>query len=219
MNDIYADKCPCEQELCAFAADPIKEKWADLAQHVLVCDRCCNALADILGDSGETAATPEDDAFIRAFTAEHCRKRGVDAARIGDFVAKYRMAFVRTDGPYALAAAPMGANVPARSVTATHGPDEVVRFVYVSEDSADFWRAELVIPPAVTPETMVGVSVADADRAPVPVGVLRIAGCALPISDGGASLPFSLFLDGLSDTDISFSRAGGSPVPGRLLFF
>lgn len=223
MNEFFGNMtCPGDGELLAFASDPLKEECAGLATHIQGCDKCRDRFAAILArDDGEVAPTPEDDAFIKAFTASHCRRSAADAKRIAEFATRMRMSFVQANGSYALAAAPAGSGAAAPSAGA-QGPDEEVRFVYAAEktDAASgFWRAELAIPPFAKPETMVAVSVSDAEQNPVSAGVLRIAGCSLPITGGAASLPFSLFLDGIADTDVSFSFAGASPVAGRLLFF
>lgn len=225
MNDTLKDMmCPGEGELRAFAVDPLQEKWADLAAHIEACDRCRDAFAAVLAENdGEVKPTPEDGAFIKAFTAKHCRRSAEEAKRLVEFAIKKRMSFVKASGSYALAAAPAVGNGAADDAFDDQcGPNEEVHFVYAAEnvdEVSGFWRAELTVPRAVRPETMVAVSVSDAERNPVADGVLRIAGCSLPIAAGAATLPFSLFLDGIEDTNVSFSRAGASPVAGRLLFF
>lgn len=223
MNDILEKTvCPGERELRDFAADPLDERWVDVASHVFVCNRCQDALAATLSEDGGAEPTPEDDAFIREFTARHCRRIGADIGRIEEYAERMRMLFVQANGAYALAAAPAACGAEARATETAHSPGEEVRFVYAAEATAGpsgFWRAELVVPPSASPETMICVSVSGAESRPVSGGILRIAGCALPISNGSASLPFSLFLDGLTDTDVSLARSGASPVSGRLLFF
>ena len=219
MNDILNDTtCPDERELAEFVADPLKEEWADLAAHVETCDRCRDSLAAIIARDEPVVTTPEEDAFIAEFTAKNCRRRESDAERIQAFIDARRMAFVTEPVQYSLAAAPAGG---AAAVASPRAPDEEIRFVYAAAgaDSAESWRAELLIPSGATPETMLGVTVTGGDRHLVSDGVLRLAGCSLPLSQGAASLPFSLFLEGLRDTDVSLVRAGHAPVAGRLLFF
>ncbi len=218
MNDILNDTaCPDERELAEFAADPLKEEWADIAAHVETCDKCRDSLAAIIVRDEPIVTTPEEDAFIAEFTAKNCHRRESDAERIQAFIDARRMAFVTEPVQYSLAAAPAG----GAAAVAPRAPDEEVRFVYAAAgaDSAESWRAELLIPSGATPETMLDVTVTGGDRRPVSDGVLRLAGCSLPLSQGTASMPFSLFLEGLRDTDVSLARAGHAPVEGRLLFF
>jgi len=218
MNDISSiTACPHEDELSAFAADPLKEEWADLAVHVLACDRCRDALASVIERDEPVVTTPDEDAFIADFTAEHCRDASGDAERIRKFVSARRMAFLAEPVRYSLAAAPAS----AAGAAAPRAPSEEVRFVFAADgaSAAEAWRAELVIPADAAPETMLGVTVTGGGSIPVADGTLRLAGCSLPLEGGSAQLPFSLFLDGICDTDVSLSRAGGRPVAGRLLFF
>ena len=218
MNDTTA-RCPDRTELKAFAEDPLKVDRAALAQHVWGCDRCRDALLEVLLGEAPAETTPAEDAFIAKFTAEHCRPAQTAAERLQAFVAARRLAFVSAPVEYALAAAPAGAAaVESDAVT----PDEEVRFVFAADEKAGcagFWRAELTIPPQARPETMVGICVTGADRRPVGGGTLKMAGCALPLEEGRTEMPFSLFLDGIRDTDVSLARPGADPVAGRLLFF
>ena len=174
MNDDFGKAaCPRESEIKAFAADPLKEEWADLATHIVGCDRCRDALAAVLAVGEDAATTSEEDAFIADFLSKNCRRLSA-AERVQAFIDSRRMSFVSAHERYLLAAAP-----------ATGG----------------------------------AVRVTGRGDVPVEQGMLRLAGCLLPLSDGAADLPFSLFLDGLRDTDVSLARAGGKPVAGRLLFF
>ena len=208
-------------ELKAFAEDPLKVDRAALAQHVWGCDRCRDALLEVLLGEEPAETTSAEDAFIAKFTAEHCRPAQTAAERLQEFVTARRLSFVSAPVEYALAAAPEGAAAP-EAESCAGSPGEEVRFVFAAEDKAGrdgFWRAELTIPPQARPETMVGICVTGADRMPVGGGTLKMAGCALPLEGGRAEMPFSLFLDGIRDTDVSLSRPGADPVAGRLLFF
>ena len=100
-------------------------------------------------------------------------------------------------------------------------PDEEVRFAFASDgegDAADAWRAELRIPPKATSETMLTIKVRDSSDRPAE-GVFSLAGCALPITDGMADIPFGLFLAGIQNTEVGLCRPDGHTVGGRLLFF
>ncbi len=217
MNDDFGKAaCPHESEIKAFAADPLKEEWADLATHIVGCDRCRDALAAVLAVGEDAATTSEEDAFIADFLSKNCRRLSA-AERVQAFIDSRRMSFVSAHERYLLAAAPATGGASAESVP--RSPDEEVHFVFAGGGEMDYWRAELAIPPVAGPETMLNVRVTGRGDVPVGQGMLRLAGCLLPLSDGAADLPFSLFLDGLRDTDVSFARVGGKPVAGRLLFF
>ena len=222
MPDIMdrTEKCPGDEALKAFAADPLREDCAAIAQHIFMCDRCCDALRGIvLGDSPVEMTSSEKD-FIERFTAERCRPVQTIAERAKAFAERRRLAFVRRPVEYALAAA--SADSVSKEGRELGEPCEEVRFVYASVDtvdSASFWRAELVIPSNAEPETMLKVRVTEAGRHVVSNGTLRLSGCTLPLEAGCATLPFALFLDGIRDTDVSLSRPGAEPIAGRLLFF
>ncbi len=218
MNEIISNvTCPRESELAAFAADPIREDWADLASHIVACDRCCDVLSNVIGDKTEIQTTPEEDSFMEEFAAKHCRRLSSEE-RIQAFVAARRMSFVHAEDRYFLAAAPVVGTC-AEEKKAPCSPEEEVRFVYAGGGDVDYWRAELLIPPVAGPDTMLDVRVTGRGGASIDDGTLRLSGCALPLSEGSASLPFSLFLDGLSDTYVSLARVGRKPIEGRLLFF
>ena len=161
--------------------------------------------------------TADEAAFIDRFVAEHCRPHAVVMAeRLRKFVAKRQMAlFAADDEPaFALAAGP-AAKVPA----AVKAPDETVTFVFASEGEEDVpeaWRAELVVPPGATTETMLTLKVRGRN---VEDGVFTLSGMALPLVDGAAEIPFGMFLAGIKDTDVSLRRPGGDTVKGKLLFF
>ena len=69
-----------------------------------------------------------------------------------------------------------------------------------------------------TADTMLTIVVRDAANNPEE-GVFSISGCALPITDGTAEMPFGLFLAGIQNTEVGLCRPGGQRVAGRLLFF
>jgi ASC-1-like (ASCH) protein len=218
MNEIISNvTCPRESELAAFAADPIREDWADLAAHIVACDRCCDVFSAMLEDKAEAKTTPEEDSFMEEFAAKHCRSLSSDE-RLQAFVAARKMSFVYAEDSYFLAAAPAGGTRVDEKKTPC-SPEEEVRFVFAGGGDADYWRAELLIPPVAGPDTMLDVRVTGRGGISIGDGTLRLSGCALPLSEGSATLPFSLFLDGLSDTYVSLARAGRKPVEGRLLFF
>ena len=217
MNDDFGKAaCPRESEIKAFAADPLKEEWADLATHIVGCDHCRDVLAAVLDVGGEVSTTSEEDAFMADFISRNCR-RLTASERVQAFIDSRRMSFISTHERYLLAAASAAGEASAESVPCS--PDEEVHFVFAGGGEEDYWRAELAIPPVAGPETMLNVRVTGRGDVPVGQGMLRLAGCLLPLSEGAADLPFSLFLDGLRDTDVSLARAGGKPVAGRLLFF
>lgn len=217
MNDDFdRTACPRVSEIKAFAAAPLKEEWADLAAHIVGCDCCRDALAATLAVEGDESTTSEEDAFIADFISRNCRHL-TSTERVQAFIDSRKLSFVTVRERYLLAAASAAGG--RSEETAPCSPDEEVHFVYAGGDEADYWRAELEIPPVAGPETMLNVRVTGRGDVPAGQGTLRLAGCLLPLSDGAAALPFSLFLDGLRDTDVSFARVGGKPVAGRLLFF
>lgn len=165
--------------------------------------------------------TADEQAFIDRFVTDYCRPhRVVMAERLAAFVAARQMAFVSgMSESFALAAGPRRT---AESASPSPvAPDEEVRFAFASEgerEAAEAWRAELTVPPKATSETMLTIKVCDSANRPAD-GVFSISGCALPITDGKAEMPFGLFLAGIQNTEVGLCRPQGQPVGGRLLFF
>ena len=165
--------------------------------------------------------TAGERAFIDRFVTDYCRPhRVVMAERLAAFVAERQMAFVSGEtADFALAAGPRRSS--EKNDINPIAPDEEVRFAFASEgerDAADAWRAELRVPPKATSETMLTIKVCDSFDRPAE-GVFSLAGCALPITEGKAEMPFGLFLAGIQNTEVGLCRPDGHPVGGRLLFF
>lgn len=165
--------------------------------------------------------TADEQAFIDRFVTDYCRPhRVVMAERLAAFVAERQMAFVSGEtADFALAAGPRRPT--PKNVSDPVAPDEEVRFAFASEgerEASDAWRAELRVPPKATSETMLTIKVCDSFDRPAE-GVFSLAGCALPISEGKAEMPFGLFLAGIQNTEVGLCRPDGHPVGGRLLFF
>lgn len=159
----------------------------------------------------------DEAAFIDRFVAEHCRPHAVVMAeRLQSFVAARQMALLDAADAagFALAAGPSSSEP-----ISVKAPDEPVTFVFASEGDADAptaWRAELAVPPGATSDTPVPLKVAG--RA-LEGGVFTLSGCALPLADGAAEIPFGLFLAGIKNTDVALRRVDGESISGKLLFF
>lgn len=167
-------------------------------------------------EEGKVEMTAGEAAFIDRFVAEHCRPHAVVMAeRLRKFAAERQMAmFAVDDAPgFALAAGPA-----AKAAAPVKSPDEQVTFVFASDgdaDAPDAWRAELVVPPRATVDTILALKVSGRNVA----GTFRLSGATLPLDGGSAEIPFGAFLAGIKDTDVWLCRPGGAAVNGRLLFF
>lgn len=158
--------------------------------------------------------TADEKAFIAAFTANYCRPHAaVVAERLAAFVDAWRRRLLAQDETDFLLAA--GPTAPSATASAdVRAPDETVTFTFASDDATMPWQAVLTVPPGATAETMLTIAVT-----PLDTGILRLAGCRLPIVDGAAEMPFGLFLAGIKDVDVTFARADGTSTAGRLQFF
>ena len=76
-----------------------------------------------------------------------------------------------------------------------------------------------MVPPNSKVGTLLSIFVYGKDGIPAEEGVLRLAGCAIPVSGGRGEIPFELFVGGVRDSEVSFARKGDAPVPGTLCFF
>ncbi len=164
--------------------------------------------------------TPDEEAFIARFTADYCRPHeAVLAERLAAYVAARSLSFVSGSAAGFALAAGESAPLPSADVRA---PDEEVCFSFASDLAVDdlaAWKAALVVPPKAGPETLLELTVSDGAGARVADGGFTLAGIALPLSEGRATIPFGIFLAGIKNTAVSFRRADGVAVPGTLAFF
>lgn len=170
-------------------------------------------MANVL-EHAASGMTADEKAFIAAFTANYCRPHAaVVAERLAAFVDAWRRRLLAQDETDFLLAA--GPAAPSATASAdVRAPDETVTFTFASDDATMPWQAVLTVPPGATAETMLAIAVT-----PFDTGILRLAGCRLPIVDGAAEMPFGLFLAGIKDVDVTFTRADGTSTAGRLQFF
>ena len=163
-------------------------------------------------DGEKIPMTAAETAFIEKFTRNYCRPHAeVMRERLAAFVAQRRRRIFEDSGRggYALAAGP--AEVLPSSVKA---PEEEVNFVFASEeDIAGAWRAEVKIPSGATVDTQLSIKV-EQGKGGKAEGIFKVAGCALPLTDGKAEMPFGMFLAGIKDTEVDLNG-----VEGRLKFF
>lgn len=165
-------------------------------------------------DENSVEMTAAERGFISDFTKRYCRPHAeVVKLRLDCVVEAWRRSLLAArDGDFLMAAGPAGDDADAFSDVAA--PDEEVDFTFAGGEGSAAWRATLRIPPRATAGTMLRL-----ELVPHGAGTLRIAGCSLPIADGAAEIPFGLFLAGIRDVDVSFTRSDGTKTPGCLMFF
>lgn len=221
MFDHGGKDCPSEGAIRAFAARPMADGAAEVAAHVFACPRCQRVFEDALYPPEECSLTDGERATIASFVAARCKApRASVEARLGDFVAAWRSRFVGDVGGWRLAAAPRGGGAP--SGRAEGQPRESVVFVFESDEGTDerhAWRAEMVVPADAKPDTSLGIAVCGRGGEKVPAGVFRIAGVALPVAAGAASLPFGMFLSGMKESTVQLRFPDGAASNGSLVFF
>lgn len=169
------------------------------------------------------AMTAEETAFIDGFVKKHCRPHEVVIAeRLERWCTRMQARIFDSPVEWSLAAA--GGILPrldaAKPAKEPVSPDETVRFVFASdsEHPGKAWRAELHIPPKATVGTMLSVKVSGIGNDAVPEGVLKLAGCKIPLVGGEGGILFDLFLNGIRSSEVSLMRPDGSVEPGKLLF-
>ena len=172
-------------------------------------------------DETRIEMTPEERAFIAGFVADHCVPHGtVISRRLDAWCERMQHRIVAAPVEWRLASAG-GILPPLRPEVATpESPAETVGFIFasVSERPGKAWRAELTIPPKATVGTMLSIRVSGLGIDAVPDGVLSLAGCKIPLSNGEGGILFDLFLSGIRNADVSLSRPDGSVEGGRLMF-
>ena len=172
-------------------------------------------------DETKIEMTPEEQAFIAGFVAEHCvPHEAVIARRLEVWCGRMQQRIIAAPVEWRLAAAG-GLLQPLKPETAApESPDETVRFVFasVSARPGKAWRAELTVPPKATVGTMLAVRVSGLGIDAVPEGVLSLAGCKIPLANGEGGILFDLFLSGIRNAEVSLSRPDGSVEGGRLMF-
>lgn len=165
-------------------------------------------------DEKSVEMTAAEREFISDFTKRYCRPHAeVVKLRLERIAEAWRRSLVAArNDDFLMAAGPAAGGADARSDVAA--PDEEVDFTFAGGEDSAAWRATLRIPPRATADTMLRV-----ELFPRAAGVLRVAGCSLPMADGAAEIPFGLFLAGIKDVDVSFTRPDGTKTPGCLMFF
>lgn len=172
-------------------------------------------------DETKIEMTPEEQAFIAGFVAEHCvPHETVIARRLEVWCGRMQQRIIAAPTEWRLAAAG-GILPPLKPETAApESPDETVRFVFasVSERPGRAWRAELTVPPKATVGTILDIRVTGLGIDAVPEGVFSVAGCKIPLQDGKGGILFDLFLGGIRNAAVGLTRPDGSVECGRLMF-
>lgn len=167
--------------------------------------------------------TASETAFIEGFVKEHCVPHDdVVSRRLGRWCDKMQSRIFEEPIQWNLAAA---SGVQPKVVSKgdkknLKSPDENIRFVFASlnDEPGIAWRAELRIPPGATLGTMLPIKVTGIGSDTVPEGVLHLAGCKIPLTDGDGGILFDLFVSGIRSSQVYLLRQNGMPVPGKLMF-
>ncbi len=101
------------------------------------------------------------------------------------------------------------------------GIDRDVTLTFVSvatREKADGWWIKLTIPANAGPETDLVLECLDGEEKPLAEGAFHFAGGVLKFKDGHAHMPYKMFISGIHETALWFTRPGGQPIPGGLTF-
>ena len=150
--------------------------------------------------------------------AKYCRGREILRIRFAEFLEKRRASLLESVDEFRLAAARRGR---PRSDAKPAEEREDVTFVFSEDrrpDGLPTWRAELTVPAVAEAESMLGISITR-NGGRVKSGVFKIAGIALPVTDGEAQLPFGLFLAGMREPKVELAGENGEVTEGGLVFF
>lgn len=95
-----------------------------------------------------------------------------------------------------------------------------IEFLFVSHPAKIMklrWTAKLTFPPGSDGDTLLPLSIADGEGAPVD-GVFELAGQRIPVRGGQATLLYRDFVEGRHSVPLWLHRKGMPPVPGGLTF-
>lgn len=167
--------------------------------------------------------TASETAFIEGFVKEHCVPHDdVVSRRLENWCDKMQLRIFEEPIQWNLAAA-SGVQLNSgelKNKKNLKSPDENIRFVFASlnDEPGIAWRAELRIPPGATLGTMLPIKVTGIGSDSLPEGVLHLAGCKIPLTEGEGGILFDLFVSGIRSSQVYLLRQNGMPVLGKLMF-
>ena len=101
------------------------------------------------------------------------------------------------------------------------GSDELV-IVFIAtcpENDPRYWKAELTIPPEITPETVLSIFITDSKKRPIESGNFILVNQEIPIENGIAELGFEQFIMNLHCHTVKLIFDDKQEIKGTLRFF
>ena len=240
-------KCYSQEELVAFAENPLCESNAAIASHVFVCPECAREFREILDTlQPSTECTREELQSVRNFLARRLDRRSL-WDKLRELVASFTLlpdssafdllpggAFASTNSADAFAStadATSSSRVDSYAASPSKGRGRraarsagnavPITIVFGAKcDHADpfYWRAELELPTAPTATTELRITLTDNLDEKIPFGTLVLFGSHLQVRDGNATIQYNVFCEGLSNPSVQFIFLNGKISDGDLIF-
>ena len=231
-------KCYSQNELVAFAENPLCESNAAIASHVFVCPECAREFKEILDTlQAPTECTGEELQSVRNFLARRLNRQSL-WDKLRELVASFTLlpdapavdllpggSFASTADAVSSSRLDSYAAPPSkgrgRRAARSDGNAVPITIVFGAKcDHADpfYWRAELELPTAPTATTELRITLTDNLDEKIPFGTLVLFGSHLQVRDGNATIQYNVFCEGLSNPSVQFIFLNGKISDGDLVF-
>ena len=167
---------------------------------------------------GPSMLTEDEVKAIERVVDKYCCGHEPLSIRFAEFIQQRRASILDSVDEFRLAAARRGR---PRSDEKTSEDREDVTFVFAEDkcsDNMSAWRAELTVSAIADAESLLPIFITR-NGEKVKSGIFRIAGIALPITDGETQIPFGLFLAGMREPKVELVSENGEVTIGSLVFF
>ncbi len=208
--------CPDEEQIIAFAIDPLKEQNAEMGLHIYECADCAAILSDAIemfSCTDKISVMPEDVEF--AMTAlKIYRDKETFFRKAELFLEKVRS----ITSQESLAILPS-----ARPVFCGRSAIQENTFQLFFESDAentspDYWTANVIIPEQLKTGAEIAVYCKDRRKLNIMFGTVRLFGSLLNVCNGYGKLDFSLLKNNLRDPLVYFEFSDGRKISGHLNF-
>ena len=221
--------CYTSEELIAFAMDPLREKNALIAAHLISCRQCREEFViartalqqdDVFLNDADRSEAHQAAAELKKSQGANIRfgasfKKIVKAASQLHGMVKLNDLFSASPRQAVFGAAAVRPSVMQRSVPA----DPQITFESNCKQSGSYyWKMTVGLPLTVNSMSRITIKLVDAEKMPIRRGTLRFLGQEIAISAGIASLPLKVFAENLRENEVEFIFEDKTVSPGCIRF-
>ena len=222
--------CYTSEELIAFAMDPLQEKNAQIAAHLINCRKCREE--HIMAQ----AALKQDDVFLNDADRSEAHQAALELKksqganiRFGASFQKIVKAAGKLQGMVKLSdlfssspqQAVFGAAAVRPSVMMQRNVPADPQITFESnckQPGKYYWKMTVGLPLMVNSMSRITIKLVDAEKKPINRGTLHFLGQEIAICAGIASLPLKVFAENLRENEVEFVFEDKTVSPGCIRF-